>query len=366
MFSVYARYYNPTMESGLPSPGTAEALLFTIPVQNGKRPFLTAKVTNEMGNAGNFEFSVDPKHPYYGIFMHMRTIVRVDYDGDTVFYGRVLSIDQDTYRTETIHCEGAQTFLMDSVFEGKKEGYTVMLNEYVNYLITAHNNCMDTADHKKIYLGEVPGNYSNSIDASQKIESDRQKFGSNQGYKTVKDWLDELVSDYGGQIRVRYNNSDGKMYLDWMKTFFNPAMNDQMLTVYANALDLKHTVEVNNIFTHVIPIGKNHKFIDGGKGGSGGQVTEGRYKINVHVQQTSDIFPGRAWATPSRSDPGKLVTLNYRANAGFNLLRWTAVTTGGASVPIRAGNAFMMPESDVNVTAVFQEIEDHGLDPGAG
>ena len=65
----------------------------------------------------------------------MRTLVRVEYDGDTIFYGRVLTIDRDMFRSRTIHCEGAFTFFMDSVFQGEKNGFTITLHEYLQKLI---------------------------------------------------------------------------------------------------------------------------------------------------------------------------------------------------------------------------------------
>ena len=73
MISIYAKHFNPTVESGLQN-GEEEALLCTIPNQNGsKPPFLTATVNDEMGTAGSFEFSIPPMQPYSEIWQHMRT-----------------------------------------------------------------------------------------------------------------------------------------------------------------------------------------------------------------------------------------------------------------------------------------------------
>lgn len=360
MISVYARRYEPTAVSGLPSPGTDEALLFTIPVQNGKRPFLTARVNNEMGNAGSFEFSIDPGHPYADIWLHMRTLVRVDYDGDTIFYGRVLTIDRDMFRTKTIHCEGTFTFFMDSVFEGKKEGFTVTLSEYLAMLIEAHNDCMKDAPHKKIFLGEAPGNYSSAITEDQKIPVDTQKYAASQGYRTVKEWLDDLVSDYAGTMRVRYNNSDGKMYLDWMKLYFNANLSNQTMSVNSNAIDLSDTVEVDNIFTHVIPVGKNNKYIDGSGGGGGGS---GSGQYTVTCQTVPANISGKVWANPSNANEGTTIELHYTAYAGYVLQKWEAMCTPGIGTVTITGDKFTMPASDVIAIATFKEVPDEGILP---
>lgn len=281
MISVYAQYYTPVPGHPVLNNGGIETLLFTIPTQNGSQPpFLSATVKSEMGSAGNFEFTVDPKSDLYNIWNHMKTLVRVDYDGDTIFYGRVATIDRDMFRSRSIHCEGAFTFFNDSVFEGTKKGYTITVNEYLTKLIDAHNECMDPSPEKKIYLGEVPGNYSESITDIQQVKNDTQKFANSQGYKTVKEWLESLVTDYGGFMRIRY--SGGYMYLDWLKLYFNATESDQVMSVDSNVVDLSDTVEVDNIFTYVIPVGKNNTYIDksessssGNNNGEGGEGGEG-------------------------------------------------------------------------------------------
>lgn len=358
MFTVYARYINPIPGIEMDYDSDEELELFTIPNQNGSRVFLNTSISTDLGSAGSFEFSIDPASIYADIWKHMKTFVRVEYDGDTIFYGRVLTIDRDMFRTRKIHCEGAYTFFMDSVFLGKKGGYAITLDEYLTKLINAHNSCMEDAPEKMIYLGEVPGNYSENITDEQKIVTDRQKFADGDGYKDIKSFLEELKSDYGGFMRVRYNSDDGKMYLDWMKMYFNSAENNQTMSVTSNVIDLSDTVEVNNIFTHVIPVGKNNKYIGGTPAGGGTGGYTGKYKITFTI---SPADGGTARADQSTADEGKTVHLYATPNNGYKFNDWWLRSVGDEIKFDRDTSTFIMPKSDVNVTAKFIK-DDGGMD----
>lgn len=356
MISIYANLYNGVPDTPW-SDGTTETLLFTIPNQNGSiRPFLTATLNNDMGSAGSFEFTVDPKSIWYDIWRHMRTLIRIEYDGDTIFYGRVLTIDRDMFRNRKIHCEGAMTFFSDSLFCGQKNGTAMTLTEYLTTLINAHNECMEGAPEKKIYLGEVPGNYSETIVAAQKIPEDQQKYGSD-GYKTVKECLEGLVSDYGGYMRVRYE--EGTMYLDWLQLYYKSDVSTQMMRVDTNAIDLSDTIEVNNIFTHIIPVGKNNKYIDGGGGGGGGGE---KHRITVTAvaddEGVGTRTGGEAHASLTLASKGTKITLYQRPYYEYWFSYWHVVS-GGIVIQ---NDSFEMGDNDVSIEAMFI----HGSGGGGG
>ena len=373
MITVYAQYFNPTAASGK-TDGNTEQVLWTIPNQNGREFLpLTAVVNNEMGNAGSFEFSLSPRNPYYGIWKQMKTIVRVDYDNDPIFYGRVLMIDRDMFRTKRIHCEGALTFLMDSVFEGTQNGTNETLNAYLVQLMNAHNNCMGSdSPEKKFVLSEVPGkkdepnpdayHYSIFTDSVQQVPNDTQKYAKNKGYKTVKEWMDELVQDYGGFLRMRYAPTTDEppinLRLDWLKMYFNGNNKNQSMTVLENTLDMSDTTEVDNIFTYVIPVGKNNKYR--GDGGGGGAGTGGGGQFSVIVTKSGG---GTASASPSSAKKGTTITLSAAPVSGWRFVRWL-LTAGSNQAPTLDGSTFTMPAYNVNARADFEPIGG-GEDPDA-
>ena len=373
MISVYVNKYNPIPNSAW-SDGDTETLLFSIPNSDGDiRLFLTASVDSDVTGAGSFEFSLDPKSIWYNIWRHMKTLVRVVYDGETIFYGRVLTIDRDMFRTKTIHCEGAMTFFKDSVFLGKKGGTAMTLNAYLATLINAHNNCMAGIPEKQIFLGEVPGpddgtpgygTYSSAVSENQRIKNDTQKYGTDEGYKEVRECLEGLVSDYGGYMRVRSNDDDGKMYLDWMKLYFRNTVNTQGLEVATNVLQLQDTVEVNNIFTHIIPVGKNNKYIDGNSGGGTG--TGSGLNSTLHTvtikNLTGEEF-GHPEAYPTQAVAGTKIMLKANPVSSDNskFLTWqiksggvTFGKLGGLTVSGMEDTSFIMGNADVEIEARYE------------
>lgn len=361
MFTVYVNKYKPIPGDSRFGNGDVETELFSIPNQNGEdRLFLNAVISEEMGNAGNFEFSIDPKNKLYDIWKHMRTLVRVEYDGTTIFYGRVLTIDRDMFRTRKIHCEGTMTFFKDSLFEGAKRGTTETLNSYLTRLINAHNACMTSAPEKKIFLGEVPGAYTSATDEIQQIKNDTQKFGEGTGYKSVKEWLEGLASDYGGFFRTRYEN--GQVYLDWMKMYFQKTESNQTLSVTSNVVDLSDTIEVNNIFTHVVAVGKNGKYIDGtssggGGGGGGTSPDQGKYAITRKI--TGD---GTGTISRTRANEGMTITMTATPDEGAEF-RYYSINSNGRVTNITS-NSFTMPNNDVTVTIAFSNAnkpDDEGI-----
>lgn len=381
MYTIYARNIIRRQDDGLPAGSDGdEAELFSIPNQNGnKHPFATITVSDELGGAGSCEFSVPVLSPHSDIWKHMRTLIRVVYDENTIFYGRVLTIDRDHFRTRKIHCEGAYTFFNDSIFEGTKSGWTEKLSEYLSRLITNHNQQMASMPEKQIFLGKCPGHYDayQGILDEQKLNGDdTQKFGASRAFKETKSWLEEIAQDYGGFMRVRYADQDlvvndvvieeaGKLYLDWMKTYINP-LNEgetmQEVSVTSNAVDLSDTVEVNNIFTYVLPVGKNNKTLTGSGSGGGGGGSGGGGDGNKHTI-TVTPYPlngGCVSASTYSAAKGVRVSLTAVAIYPHMFSKWemTSPTAESNKATINS-DSFIMPDVDVSITGYF--VHDGGI-----
>lgn len=97
--------------------------------------------------SGSFEFDLPMKNPMYSAIKKLVSVIRVEKDGDSIFYGRVLSAEKNFYNTKTVVCEGELAYLLDSIQEPKAyHDYTV--RSFINTLITNHNN--QTALPKKV------------------------------------------------------------------------------------------------------------------------------------------------------------------------------------------------------------------------
>ena len=101
--------------------------------------------------------------------------------------------------------------------------------------------------------------------------------------------LEDLTSKYGGYWRARYNDSNGKVYLDWLCNFFDPAVLNQPLEISENIIDISNTVDVNGIFTVLIP--------EGSKNGQSLYLddkpkTVQKIKVTSNPQKKTPVGPG--------------------------------------------------------------------------
>lgn len=270
MYDIYIKNYYSPEDGTLVT--DEETRLYSIPISQEDREYVLMEpsVSAELGKTGTFEFSVYPTHPYYHSFAQLRTIMRVVYDGDTIFRGRVLTIDNTFTGTKKIHCEGDMAFLLDSFQEGVKEERRsiISVQNYIEKVLNAHNQQMGESgeDDKKIYPGWIPGAYGSDVSEEQKLPNDERLFGSNS-YEQSLNALETLTNEYGGFFRTRYDETEKKCYLDWFRLWFrDDTENGQPIAITQNMIDANSNSEVENIFTALIPIGSSEGediFIDG-------------------------------------------------------------------------------------------------------
>ena len=203
-------------------------------------------VKNEMGKAGSFEFAIQVNNPIYNAIEQMKTMFTVDYDGNNIFHGRVLTVETDIWGQKKIHCEGAMAFLLDTLImpTKKDERQEIDLRTYLNDLIDSHNSLVDGS--KAFTLGEI----STRVPLDEKY-----KFG-NESWTSTLNCLEELISKYGGYFRVRHYG--GTNYLDWLFDFYDSAINSQPIMLGKNLIDMSNNIDVNGIFTVLIPEGKKN------------------------------------------------------------------------------------------------------------
>lgn len=283
MYDIYIKNY-------LNGSGTlvrTEQLLYSIPILDSTNAVNDPAIKLEMGKTGSFEFTMSPVHPYYNALLQMKTVMRVVYDGETLFRGRVLTIDTSPFTGERkVHLEGDLAFLMDSMQMKTKEEkrQAIGILAYLTQIITAHNMQMyeeygDWGSDKMMHLGEVPGQYSVAIYDEQKVTvAETKKFGSSS-YETSMNALEALLKEYGGYFRTRYVN--GVCYLDWLDYCYNYTVNGQPIEFGENMIDINATSEVENLFTALIPTGSTE----------GEEIDIIGYRTDVHGDNNRILVP---------------------------------------------------------------------------
>ena len=300
MFNIYIKYYI----GDLGVVKSSEKLIMSVPFMD-ETPAIANPILNKSWDAiGSFDFELYQNSPYFNAFMHMKTIVRVEYDGTTIFYGRVLAIHDTLFGVRKIKCEDGYSFLNDVYYPGQPDTKRakLSLNAYVKSLINYYNDHCGAA-YKRFVVDEIPGQYADGTSANKKIAEETRKHGK-AGYDTIKSLLDNLASNYGGHWMTQYDPSDNRIHISWFKNYFrsrqeifdeasnqglhvlvdgstavNPnagnlyvrergteiinSMDDdwmqQAIVVGENVLDLNNSLEIDNVFTRVIPLGSTNK-----------------------------------------------------------------------------------------------------------
>ncbi len=233
---------------------SAETLMFSIPYSSAGPVVENPIVKGEMGKSESFDFAMEPGSPFYSSLLPMRTNLRVEYDGDTIFSGRVLDITIDYWGRKQVHCEGALSYLLDTFQSPSKEDKRdkIKLGQYIQNILSAHNEQIAGDPTKVIYPGYIPGSYG-GLDSAQQVRNDEKKFGVSNWTASLKA-IEEQISQYGGYLRVRYEN--GHNYLDLINQYFRK-WDDSMDTmdVAKNIIDRSMKLDPNSLFTVLIPYG---------------------------------------------------------------------------------------------------------------
>lgn len=203
MINIYAFYFkNPANNNTI---YTGRKLIQSVPAGSESAiRILPPAVKGDFGNAESMDFSIQNGTEYYDAFIQMRTYILVEYDGDVIFYGRVLTINDGFFGERKIRCEGSLAFLNDSYYQGidKKNRKKITIKKHIQDILDNHNSQVGDS-RKKIYMGEVPGNYTSVTSSAQRISNESREFGSSS-WATSKSLLEDLKSHYGGAFRIRY------------------------------------------------------------------------------------------------------------------------------------------------------------------
>lgn len=196
-------------------------------------------VTLEANNPGSFTFTIPAEHPKKDLIKRRKSIISVfrDVESTPVFQGFCVEETTDFNRQRKVKCEGELSYLNDSVQrQAKYQGVTVL--ELFTEYIKNHNSQVD--DYKKFEIGEVTvTDHNDYIYCFTNMQS------------TMTEIKEDLVDDYGGFVRVRYDN--GKKCIDYIKD--SPRISPQTIELGKNLIDFTSNIDCSDIATVVIPLG---------------------------------------------------------------------------------------------------------------
>lgn len=204
-----------------------------------KLNIIKPKLDQEVNKVGKFTFSIYPDHPYYDIFVKMKSIITVYEDGisEPLFRGRIYDEQAGYYNEKQVSCEGELAFFNDSI--QRPWEFTGTPEELFAQFINNHNAQVDADRQFKVGRVTVtdPNNYITRADS---------------GYtKTWKCIEDKLIKELGGYLWVRHE-VDG-VYIDYLEDF--TVLSSQSIQFGKNLLDLKKKVKADEFATAIIPLG---------------------------------------------------------------------------------------------------------------
>lgn len=214
------------------------------------------KVHLAVDKAGEMSFLLQPEHPYVDKLRKMSGVVELTDGATPIYRGRITRDTIDFYGVHTVETEGLLACLNDSIIEPfaypedftEDTGYQEAaasgnVVEYLFYwLLGQHNAQVSVEQQLKPGTCTVtdPNNYitRSSTDYQTTMEAIRGKlFGSS----------------LGGHLLIRYE-ADGN-YLDYYADL--PLTNTQPVEFAANLLDLTTELEGTDIYTAILPLGKD-------------------------------------------------------------------------------------------------------------
>lgn len=196
-------------------------------------------VTLEVNSTGSFVFTIPSEHPRQLNIVRRKSVISVIRENETepIFQGICTEISVDFFKQKTVHCEGELTYLNDSVQRPRKyQGITVL--ELLTEYIANHNAQVD--EFKQFEVGNVT-----VTDANNYV------YCFTNMNSTMEEIKADLVDDYGGYLRVRYEN--GKKYIDYLAE--SPRTSTQTIELGKNLTDYKSNIDSVDLATVVIPLG---------------------------------------------------------------------------------------------------------------
>ena len=209
-----------------------------------------------VSKAGEMSFTVDAEHPYLSNLRRMSGLVELLDGTFPIYRGRITSDIKDFYGAHKIETEGIMAVLNDSIIPPfnfpddftedasyKAAAASGNVVEFFFRWILSQHNAQVTAE-QQIKPGVVtvsdPNNY---------ITRSSEEYAT--AMTTISDKL--LKSSLGGNLLIRYED-DGN-YLDYYAVL--PLTNTQTVEFAENLLDLSSKTDGADIYTAILPEGKD-------------------------------------------------------------------------------------------------------------
>lgn len=282
-----------------------------------------------VGEAGEMTFTIDPDHPHASQLTRMKGVVRLTAGAYTLFRGRVRKDTGDFNLSREIEVEGLMACLNDSVIPPfnfpddfqEDAAYQMAVENgnviqfFLEWVLAEHNS--QVGPDQQIQLGFVtvsdPNNYISRASSEYLTSMEVVK-------KKLVDLLGGyLLPDYSGETTILHYYAD------------LPMTNVQEVEFGKNLLDLTSELDAADIYTAILPVGKEGLTIEALPDG---QISPGIQKAGrvIYSEEAEAALGGRITRVVKWDDVTKAENLRTKAA--------TELTTSGVkqvqSIKIKA------------------------------
>ena len=237
-----------------------------------------------VSKAGEMSFTVDEEHPYLSNLRRMSGLVELLDGTFPIYRGRITTDTKDFYGAHKIETEGIMAALNDSIIKPfsfpedfKDDDYKAaaasgnVVDFFFRWILAQHNSQVSTEQQIKPGVCTV-------TDSNNYITRSASEYAT--AMSTISDKL--IKSALGGYLLIRYED-DGN-YLDYYAAL--PLTNTQSVEFAENLLDLSSETDGTNIYTAILPEGKDGLTIEAL---SDGDLTDDLVKSGLTIYSKSGM-----------------------------------------------------------------------------
>jgi len=204
---------------------------------------VSAVLTLGYNIAGSLTVSLPYNHAGFNKIHGLSTLIKVYKISDSIkewiFTGRVITADEDFYRTGTFVCEGILKMLCDSIV--RKYEFQGTPADYVRQLISQHNSQVTEEKQFTIRTLDIV-----DVDSNNNIVR-----SSSQYPNTMSELSEKVIQSLG--VYVTVEDVGSKYMIDIMQNIND--RNKQYVELGENMINLTQTNTMSDIKTAIIPIG---------------------------------------------------------------------------------------------------------------
>lgn len=220
---------------------------------------LSAELKEESGQSPTLTFKIAPTHPLWNVFSH-DAVMAIEREvelkevesGEILFRGRVRPISIDMDGQKKVVCESTMAYLNDTAVRPYKTYDTQEIDCPINAPQEADKLFSWFIDQHNQRVANRCATFRIGINAG--IDCGHLQRGTGSRPSTIKEMRDKLTKLCGGYFRVRYDNYGS--LIDWIPPR-GAAESTQAVTLGKNLLDLFTGSDGKDIFTAVVPVGKD-------------------------------------------------------------------------------------------------------------